>query len=158
MNNRLALFAGIVVCGASACASEDLAPTQVAPGERPAGLALSATRAQLRQQALAFAARSGAATAQLSMAAVAAGDHQAAATVISGDIVNEHQPVYVVVMTGATFTAPMHPPGVEAPRSNVLTITYDAATLRVTDFSYTMAAPDLKRIDSVDAVDLMRSE
>jgi hypothetical protein len=84
---------------------------------------------------------------------VAAVDHQAAESVISGAIINDHSPVYVVQVTGGTFTALHHPPNVEAPHGTILTITFDAATLRVTDIGIDEAAPDLAQIDR-EVVDL----
>jgi hypothetical protein len=87
--------------------------------------------------------------------AVACSDHQAAATVISGAGVNDHAPVYVVEMTGGPFVATGHPPGVPAPQGDVLTLTIDAQTHRVTDVGYHPVAPDLTQIDS-DVVDLLK--
>jgi hypothetical protein len=89
------------------------------------------------------------------MIAVASTDHQAAEKVVSGDIVNDHAPVYVVEMTGGPFTAKYAstPPGVPAPQGNVLTITVDALTYRVTDAGIMPNAPDLTQISS-DVVDL----
>jgi hypothetical protein len=81
------------------------------------------------------------------MHAVAASDHQAAETVLSGAIINDHVPVFVIKMTGGPFTDGSHPPGVPAPPgSNVLTLTVDAATYRVTDIGYVDEEPDLGRI------------
>lgn len=89
-----------------------------------------------------------------SMVAVAASDHQAAESVISGAVIGEHQPVFVVQATGGPFTARHAPPGVAAPTGDVLTVTYDAATLAVTDVGLDAEAPDLTRIDA-DVVDLV---
>jgi hypothetical protein len=80
--------------------------------------------------------------------AVAASDHQAAQTVISGAIINDHAPVYVIEMTGGPFTAIQHPFGVNAPQGNALTLTIDAQTFRVTDVGFHPVAPDLTQIDS----------
>lgn len=73
---------------------------------------------------------------------------------MSGAIIPDHAPVYVIEMTGGTFTAQHHPPGVPAPEGKVLTLTVDAATHRVTDISYLHEAPDLDEIGSVQ-VDLL---
>lgn len=43
------------------------------------------------------------------MLAVAASDHQVAQTMISGAIVNDHSPVYVIEMTGGPFSASRPP-------------------------------------------------
>jgi hypothetical protein len=88
------------------------------------------------------------------MHAVVASNHQAAETVVSGAIINDHVPVYVVQMTGGPFIVPHHPPHRSAPVGDVLTVTFDAATYRVLDIGYDSVAPDLSRIDS-DVVDLM---
>jgi len=87
------------------------------------------------------------------MRAAAASDHQAAQTILSGAIINDHAPVYVIKMTGGPFTATQHPPGAPAPQGNVLTVTVDAATYRVTDIGYVTVEPDLSQIGAL-AVDL----
>lgn len=74
---------------------------------------------------------------------------------IGGAIINDHSPVYVVQMSGTIFTSPHHPPGVPAPTGKFLTITYDAATLRITDIGYDDVQPDLGMIDAVVPVDLL---
>jgi len=45
-------------------------------------------------------------------------------------------------------------PGVEAPTGAVLTVSYDAATLEITDLGLDAVAPDLTKIDA-EVVDLM---
>jgi hypothetical protein len=85
----------------------------------------------------------------MTMTAVAASDHQAAETFLSGAQINDHSPVYVVKMTGGPFTARRHPPGVPAPQGSVLRLTVDAATYRVTDTGYVNAEPDLTQIGPV---------
>jgi hypothetical protein len=87
------------------------------------------------------------------MMATAASDHQAAEKIIGGANLNDHAPVYIVQMTGGPFVARRSPPGVPAPQGNVLTITIDAGTYRITDVAYTAGAPDLTKIGSV-VVDL----
>jgi hypothetical protein len=89
------------------------------------------------------------------MIATASPDHQAAENIISGSIVNDHAPVYVIEITGGPFTAGSSPPGVPAPQGNVLTLTVDAQTYRVMDVGITNDAPDLTQIGSV-VVDLAR--
>jgi len=88
-----------------------------------------------------------------SMRAVAASDHQAAESVISGAVIGDHLPVFVVQATGGPFTARHAPPGVPPPTGEVLTVTYDAATLAVTDVGLDADAPELVRIDA-DVIDL----
>jgi hypothetical protein len=88
------------------------------------------------------------------MLAVAASDHQAAETVISGALINDHVPVYVVQMTGGPYTATHHRDGTPAPHGDVLTVTLDAADYRVTDVGYDVVAPDVSLIDT-DVVDLL---
>ena len=108
-------------------------------------------RAKLRALALQAA---GASTPQ-TMIATASADHQAAEKVISGAIVNDHGPVYVIAITGGPFTARSSPSGVSAPQGDVLTLTVDARTFQVTDTGITNDAPDLSLIGSV-VVDLAR--
>jgi hypothetical protein len=86
--------------------------------------------------------------------AVAASDHQAAETLLSGAVINDHSPVFVIVMTGGPFTHISHPPGADAPTGNVMSITVDAQTYRVTDIGITQTEPDLTQMGS-DVVDLM---
>jgi hypothetical protein len=88
------------------------------------------------------------------MVAVASPDHQAAEQIVSGDIVNDHAPVYVVEMTGGPFTAQRSPPGVPAPQGSFLTLTIDAQTFGVLDLGISTNTPDLTRIDR-DVVDLL---
>jgi hypothetical protein len=85
------------------------------------------------------------------MEAVAA-DHQAAQTVLSGANVNDHAPVVVIKMTGGPFTATHHPPGVAAPQGNVLTLTVEAATYRITDIGYADVEPDLSQIGPAKSI------
>ncbi|HTB72665.1 MAG TPA: hypothetical protein VK762_05460 [Polyangiaceae bacterium] len=103
--------------------------------------------ARLRGIALAISSIRGVSSPK-TMHVVTASDHQAAATLLSGAIINDHSPVYVVKMTGGPFTATSHPPGVPAPQGNVLTVTIDATTHRVTDVGYHDEEPDLGQIGS----------
>jgi hypothetical protein len=91
------------------------------------------------------------------MQAVGASDHQAAAALLSGAIVDDHVPVYVVNMTGGPFTATHHPPGEPAPQGNVLTVTIDAATNRVTDIGIVDDEPDLNQLDDTTVDTTARS-
>jgi hypothetical protein len=84
---------------------------------------------------------------------VAAADHQDAETILGGGTINDDAPVYVIVMTGGPFTAPNPPPGTPAVQSNVLTVTVDAATYRISDIGFVNAAPDLSTI-ALATVDL----
>ncbi len=103
--------------------------------------------ARLRGIALAVSTVRGVSSPK-TMHVVTASDHQAAATLLSGAIVNDHSPVYVVKMTGGPFTATSHPPGLPYPQGNVLTVTIDATTHRVTDVGYHDEEPDLGQIGS----------
>jgi hypothetical protein len=87
------------------------------------------------------------------MIATASPDRQAAERIISGDIVNDHAPVYVIEITGGPFTARSSPPGVPATQGDVIILTVDARTYGVTDAGITNEAPDLTQIGSV-VVDL----
>jgi hypothetical protein len=111
--------------------------------------------AELRDLALRASSSAGVPSPK-TMVAVAASDHQAAEMVLSGAIIPDHAPVYVIEMTGGTFTARSAPPGGAALRSHVLTVTVDAATFRITDVGYVDEAPDLDEIGSV-TVDLLHS-
>jgi hypothetical protein len=82
------------------------------------------------------------------MHAVAASDHQASEAILSGAIIHDHAPVYVITMTGGPFTATHHPPGVATPQGNALRVTVDAATHRVTDVAIVGSEPDLSQIGS----------
>ena len=110
-------------------------------------------RAKLRDLALRASLVAGISSPR-TMIAVASPDHQAAEQIISGAIIYDHAPVYVIVMTGGRFTANMAPPGVPAPQGDVLTLTVDAATYRVTDIGIVNAEPDLSKIASGNPVDL----
>ena len=84
----------------------------------------------IRELAGKIASGTGVSTPQ-TMRAVAALDHQAAESAVSGAIVGDHAPVFVVQMTGGTFAGGMHPQGAETPHGTVLTISFDVATHRV---------------------------
>ena len=105
--------------------------------------------AKLREMAVEAAGESTVTT----MRAVAVSDHQAAETVLSGSIIYDHAPVFVIVITGGPFTAGRHPPGVPAPEGDVLTITVDAASYDVTDVGIGDVDPDLSEVASA-SVDL----
>lgn len=57
-------------------------------------------------------------------------------------------------MSGGSFTVPHRRPDVPAHVGAVLTVTFDAKTMRVTDVGYDVAPADLTRIDA-DIVDLL---
>jgi hypothetical protein len=88
------------------------------------------------------------------MIAVASPDHQVAEQLVSGDIVNDHAPVYVVEMSGGPFIAAEAPNGGAPFQGDFLTITVDAQTLVGTDAGITTVAPDLTLI-SPDVVNLL---
>jgi hypothetical protein len=102
-------------------------------------------RGKLRGLAIAEAARHGVAN-PAAIHAVAASDHSAAEAALSGALVDDHVPVYVVRMTGGRFTAQHHPREVAAPEGNVLTVTVDAATNRITDIGIVNEEPDLNQL------------
>lgn len=123
-------------------------------GSNDGGLADPTVRAKLRTLALQASSANGVPSPK-TMIAVYSPDHQAAEEILSGDIVNDHVPVYVVEVTGGPFTcnACSYPPGASAPQGNALTITVNAQTFQVTDFGISPNVPDLTQI-SPDVVNL----
>lgn len=126
-------------------------------GAPTANTALLAARdpnemATLRGIALGVSSRAGVSS-PTAIHAVAASDRQTAASILSGAIIQDHAPVYVIKVKGGPFTSPRHPPGVAAPQHAFLTVTIDAATKRLTDVGYVDAEPDLTQIGS-SVVDL----
>jgi hypothetical protein len=109
--------------------------------------------AKLRGIALGVSSGAGVSSPK-TMHVVAASERQAAQTILSGAIIHDHAPVYVIKMTGGPFTAKQHPPGIPAPQGEFLTLTVDAATHHVTDVGYVDVEPDLSKIGSL-AVDLL---
>lgn len=77
---------------------------------------------------------------------VYASDHQAAETVLSGAVINDHAPVYVIEMTGGTFTAMSHPSGVAPAKGSVFTMTIDARTHRLTGIGIVNVEPDMSQV------------
>jgi hypothetical protein len=140
----------VAAAGAATAGCTDAADPSDGSGA-PAGVVRPVSddtvRANLHQVALGLAKRAGVA-APASMIAVGAADHQTVEALVSGAILDDHAPVYVVQMTGGTFTSTHHPHGRPAPQGTVLTVTFDAATLRVTDIGYDTIAPDLKKIEA----------
>jgi len=106
--------------------------------------------AKLRSIGLTVASNAGVSSPK-AMQVVAASDHQAVEFILSGAILDDHVPVYVIKMSGGPFTARRHPPGASAPQGNFLTATVDATTHRVTDVSYLKEEPDLSKIGSASA-------
>jgi hypothetical protein len=104
-------------------------------------------RAKLRELALQSASISGVLSPQ-TMLAVWSPDHQAAEKVVSGAIVVDHVPVYVIEMTGGTFTALHGSPSGVPPHGNVLTLTINAQTFEGTDAGIGDSMTDLRKIDS----------
>ena len=84
---------------------------------------------------------------------MASPDSQAAWEAVGGDIVPYHEAVYIIVITGGTFTADRHPSGVPAPQGGVLTLSVDAATYIGMGSMISNIVPDLSKISS-DIVDL----
>jgi hypothetical protein len=118
------------------------------------GLADPSVRAKLRALALQASSANGVPSPK-TMIAVYSPDDQAAESIISGDIVNDHVPVYVIEVTGGPFTCSScsGPPGASPPQGNALTLNVDAQTYQVTDFGITPNVPDLTQISS-DVVNL----
>jgi hypothetical protein len=139
----------LTLVAASACGQSN-EPTAVAQ----TGLADPNVRAELRTMALQASSANGVPSPK-TIEAVASPDHQAAEKIVSGAIVNDHVAVYVVEVTGGTFTdnTASTPPGVPAPSGSVLTLTVDAQSFRVTDFGLTDTAPDLTQIGPVVNLD-----
>jgi hypothetical protein len=137
---RTAVAILLTLAAASACGQSN-EPTAAAQ----TGLADPNVRAKLRTMALQASSANGVPSPK-TMEAVASSDHQAAEKIVSGDIVNDHVAVYVVEVTGGTFTdnAASTPPGGSAPSGSVLTLTVDAQSFGVTDFGLTDSAPDAR--------------
>jgi hypothetical protein len=146
---RTAVAMLLTLAAASACGQSN-EPTAVAQ----TGLADPNVRDKLRTMALQASSANGVSSPK-TIEAVASPDHQAAEKIVSGDIVNDHVAVYVVEVTGGTFTdnAASTPAGAPAPSGNVLTLTVDAQSFRVTDFGLTDTAPDLTEIGPVVNLD-----
>src|SRR5579872_145141 len=134
----LLALVSVVACGGSS-----------PPAAPQTGLADPNVRSQLRS--LALQASSGAGVpSPTAILAVSSPDHQAAEKVVSGDIVEDHAPVYVVEVTGGVFTdnQASGPPGAPPPQGSALTLTVNAQTLQVVDFGIEPTAPDLAQIGS----------
>jgi hypothetical protein len=118
------------------------------------GLADPSVRAKLRALALQASSADGVPSPK-TMIAVYSPDDQVAQDILSGDLVNDHVPVYVIEVTGGLFTCNgcSFPPGASAPQGNAITITVNAQTFQETDSSLTDNAPDLTQISS-DVVNL----
>ena len=145
MRNAVATL--LTLAAASACGQSNEPTGQT-------GLADSNVRAKLRTMALQASSANGVPSPK-NIEAVASADHQAAEKIVSGDIVNDHVAVYVVEVTGGTFTdnGASTPPGAPAPSGSVLTLTVDAQSFRVTDFGLADTAPDLTQIGPVVNLD-----
>jgi hypothetical protein len=139
------LATAAIVISAAGCASHD-------PSDVEGTLGDPNVVAKLHDLALQLLSIQGVLSPQ-KMYAAAVSDHQVAETVLSGAIIYDHAPVFVIVMTGGPFTASEAPPGVAAPEGNVLTATVKATTYDVTDVSILNAEPDLSEIASA-TVDL----
>jgi hypothetical protein len=146
---RTAFAILLTLAAASACGQSN-EPSAVAQ----TGLADPNVTAKLRTMALQASSANGVPSPK-TIEVVASPDHQAAEKIVSGDIVNDHVAVYVVEVTGGTFTdnTASTPPGVPAPSGSVLTLTVDAQSFRVTDFGLTDTAPDLTQIGPVVNLD-----
>ena len=68
-------------------------------------------------------------------------------SLLSGAIINDHAPVYVIKMSGGTFTSRHHPSGGAAPHGAFLTFDHRRINShRVTDVGYVDNEPDLTKI------------
>jgi hypothetical protein len=137
---RVICATAVIALSAIGCASHD-------PSNVDGALADPSVVARLHDLALQLSSIAGA-PAPMSMYAAAVSDHQAAERVLSGAVINDHAPVFVIVMTGGPFTALETPPGVPPAEGNVLTATVNAATYDVTDVDIVNAEPDLSKIAS----------
>lgn len=143
MRAAVATLLTLAAAGACGQSNESTAAAQT-------GLADSNVRAQLRTMAMQASSADGVSSPK-TIEAVASPDHQAAEKVVSGDIVNDHVAVYVVEVTGGTFTdnRASTAPGAPAPSGSVLTLTVNAQSFAVTDFGLTDTPPDLTQIGPV---------
>jgi hypothetical protein len=118
------------------------------PGDAAGALGDPKVQAKLRDLGLEIAEKAGVSS-PMRMYVVAVADHQEAETVLSGDTIYDHSPVYVIVMIGGPFTS-THPapPGQPSPQGNVLTVTVNAATYDVTDLGFVNIEPDLSKVAS----------
>ena len=137
---RITLAVLLALAATSACGPSD-------PGATQGSLADPSVKAKLRALALQASSANGVASPK-TMMGVYSTDHQTAEKIISGDIVNDHVPVYVIEVTGGPFTDTNAsvPPGASPPQGNALTLTVDAQTYQVTDFGITANVPDLTQI------------
>jgi hypothetical protein len=143
---RTAVAILLTLAAASACGQSN-EPTAVAQ----TGLADPNVRAKLRLMALQASSADGVPSPK-TIEAVASPDHQAAEKIVTGAIVYDHVAVYVVDVTGGTFTdnTASTPPGAPAPSGSVLTFTVDAQSFRLLDDGLLKgAAPDLTQIGPV---------
>jgi hypothetical protein len=140
-------FAVLLTLGALvACGSKD-------PPATEGGLGDPSVRAKLRALALQASAANGVPMPK-EILAVYSPDHQAAEFAISGDIVEDHSPVYVIEVTGGPFTCrACSSPNGTVPQGNAITFTLNAQTFQGTDFGITPNVPDLTQISS-DVVNL----
>jgi hypothetical protein len=106
---RTAVAILLTLAAASACgqSNERTAVAQT-------GLADPNVRAKLRAMALQASSANGVPSPK-TIEAVASPDRQAAEKIVSGDIVNDHVAVYVVEVTGGTFTDTRPRPRPESP-------------------------------------------
>ena len=114
-------------------------------------------RAMLREIALqsAAGARSDVPEISLHISAVYSPDYQAAWEAVTGDIVPRHTAVYIIAITGGTFTASDRSAAFGGPpvQGSVFIIGVDAATYMGMGSSIGNTVPDLSKI-SPDVVDL----
>jgi len=148
----VATVAGCTASDASAPSTDTQRAETATPTAGPADPSAAQTAlrdpkviAQIRSVALRASTSTGVPS-PTGMLVVAAADHQAAEKMISGAVISDRAPVYVVQMTGGPFTSVEHPPGVAAPTGHVLTLTIDARTYRVTDIGFSPVPLDLSQM------------
>jgi hypothetical protein len=139
---RVTFAVVLTLAAIGACGSND-------PGATQGDLADPNVRAKLRALALQASSANGVPSPK-TMIAVYSADRQMAEKIVSGDIVNDHVPVYVIEVTGGPFidNSASGPPGAAPPQGNALEITVNAQTFQVTDFGITPNVPDLSQISS----------
>jgi hypothetical protein len=151
------LLSAAAITIASGCASStgtSSAPDAGLADPAQAGLRDPKVVAKLRDLGLQASSHCGVPSPK-TMVAVAAPDNQVAQMVLSGGSIPDHSPVYIIVITGGTFTCNVsHPPGVPEPQGNVITLILFAATYSESSFGISNQQPDLDKIGSPQ-VDLL---
>jgi hypothetical protein len=150
---RISGLALVATFAGTACAVSDDPSTESSAADTSALSQMRATlhdpivASKLHAVAVAEASRAGVPVPETVRAAVAI-DRQAAEQAISGSVVNDNSPVYIVQMTGGSFVPQLHRKDLASVPAAVLTIAVDAASLSILDVHYDGEAPDLTALDS----------